>query len=214
MNKMFLYFIFSIFLNSFANALTISTNLGSALWTASAANLSKMLGINLGNILFVYGIVVIVLNSILLKEMDWARMLGNFIFIIPFSYLVQFFTFILNNLHIINLPIGWRLFLDIIGIVLIAVAISIYQRVNLVLHPNDDLSYILRFKYFKGNPEIAQIVSFIPPIILILICYLIEGNIVAVNVGTVIALLFQGVFIGIADKIVFKDLKHDAKFLK
>ncbi|MDO1605731.1 hypothetical protein Q2T76_06630 [Lactobacillus sp. YT155] len=202
------YFTFSILLNSFANALTISTNMGSALWTASATNLADITQISLGNILFVYGILVIVLNTILAGEIDWRRMLGNFIFITPFSYLVQFMTKYLNYLNIVQLPYIWRVIIDIFGIFLIAVAVSIYLRVNLVLHPNDDLSFILRFKYFKGNPGIAQIVSFIPPIIVIFICYLINRHLVAVNVGTVFSLIFQGFLIGWADKHICRNLKY------
>ena len=43
--KLLGYFIFSIFLNSLGNALTVAINLGSALWTAAAVNLSKVLPI-------------------------------------------------------------------------------------------------------------------------------------------------------------------------
>ena len=36
----FFFLFVSIFLNAFSNALTVSTNMGSAIWTASAVNLS------------------------------------------------------------------------------------------------------------------------------------------------------------------------------
>lgn len=41
--QLLVYFIFSIFLNSLGNALTVAINLGSALWTAAAVNLSKVM---------------------------------------------------------------------------------------------------------------------------------------------------------------------------
>ncbi|GKQ43225.1 hypothetical protein RD055328_11480 [Companilactobacillus sp. RD055328] len=203
------YFIFSIILNSFANALTISTNLGSALWTASAANLSKLTGIDLGTVLFFYGILVVIFNAILLGRLEWPRMVGNLIFITPFSYLVQVITQWLSSLHIIEMPIIIRLILDLVAILLIAIAVSIYQRVNLVLHPNDDLAYILRFKYLHGDPSKAQIASFIPPLIILIISGIIMKNLVAVNIGTVIALFFQGSLIGWADRYIFTNLKHN-----
>ena len=49
------------------------------------------------------------------------------------------------------------------------VAISIYQRVNLVLHPADDLFQILRFRYFKGNATLSMWASYIPPTIMALL---------------------------------------------
>lgn len=202
------YFTFSIILNSFANALTISTNLGSALWTASAANLSELLKVNLGSVLFVYGILVVVFNTILLRKIDWMRMIGNLVFITPFSFLVQIMTQWLSTLHIVQMPLLIRLVLDLVGILLVAIAVSIYQRVNLVLHPNDDLAYILRFKYLHGNPSRAQIVSFIPPLIVLIISGILMKHLVAVNIGTVVALFFQGSLIGWSDKYVFPKLRH------
>ena len=46
--------------------------------------------------------------------------------------------------------------INFLGVTLIGVAISIYQRVNLVLHPADDLFQILRFRYFKGNATLPN----------------------------------------------------------
>lgn len=69
------YFIISILLNTLGNGLTVSTNLGSAVWTASAANISAISGIKLGTVLLLYGMVVIVLNAILLHEIDLHRIL-------------------------------------------------------------------------------------------------------------------------------------------
>lgn len=48
----------SIIINSFFNALTVSTQMGSAIWTASAVSLSHWTQISLGNILFLEGVVV------------------------------------------------------------------------------------------------------------------------------------------------------------
>ena len=47
------YFILSIFLNSLGNALTVSLNLGSALWTAAAVNIAKITPISLSAMLFI-----------------------------------------------------------------------------------------------------------------------------------------------------------------
>ena len=157
------FFGLSILLNAAANALTVATNLGSAIWTASAVNLSSLSHISLGTILAIYGVVVIILNTILLKEIVWRRIIGNLLFVLPFSYLVQFFTGIFRQMGVPALSVGWRIGLDLGGVVLIAIAISIYQRVNLILHPNDDLSYILRFELSTRFEIIPSVESAVKP---------------------------------------------------
>ncbi len=202
------FFVFSILLNAFANALTVATNLGSAIWTASAVNLSSYTHIGLGVILFIYGFAVIFINAILIRQLNWRRVVGNLLYISPFSYLVQQFTAVMEKAGIMSLSMPTRIVLDIIGVVLIGVAVSIYQRVNLILHPNDDLSYILRFNFFNGKAAIAQYVSYIPPILVLLVAWALSGNLLAFNVGTVISLITQGPVTGWADQHIFHKLKH------
>ena len=167
--KLLGYFIFSIFLNSLGNALTVAINLGSALWTAAAVNLSKVLPITLSVMLILSGSIVIVTNIIILGRFDFKRVLGNLIFMVPFSWLVGVFEVQLLKLHITHLPLWSQVILDCLGVVLIAVAISIYQRINWMLHPVDDLMQIIRFKYLQGNATVAQLIVFTPPIVAIVI---------------------------------------------
>ncbi|MBT9672102.1 hypothetical protein GPK34_08675 [Secundilactobacillus kimchicus] len=202
----------SILINSLGNALTVSLNLGSALWTASAVNLGHLFSVSLGNMLLFEGIAVILANALLLRSIDWHRMIGNLIFMIPFSYLVGGLTRLLVVTGIQSLPTWLAVIIDVVGVMMIGAGISIYQRINIVLHPNDDLMQILRFRYLHGNPIIAQFVAYLPPIILIVSCFFISQVIWAVNVGTLVSLLFQGTFIGISDRLLFPRLKHQKLF--
>lgn len=198
----------SIIINSFGNALTVSLNLGSAMWTASAVNLSHLFPVSLGNMLLLEGVAVVAVNAVLLRHADWHRMLGNFCFMIPFSYLVSGLASLMVKFGITNLPLIPAVILDIVGIMMIATGISIYQRINLILHPNDDLMQIIRFRFFHGNAIVAQLVSYATPITIIVITLIIKHTIWAVNVGTVVALIFQGTFIATSDRWVFRKLKH------
>ncbi|WP_416353039.1 hypothetical protein ACNAN0_07865 [Agrilactobacillus fermenti] len=149
------FLILSIILNATGNGLTVSLNLGSALWTASGVNLSHLLHFNLKWLLIIYGVVVVIINAVILQKIEPRRILNNFVFMVPFSYLVGVFadTFDLLNLQRFDLVL--RILLDCFGIILIAIAVSIYQRVNILLHPNDDFMQIIRFRFFKGNAAIA-----------------------------------------------------------
>lgn len=148
------------------------------------------------------------MNAILIHQIIWRRIIGNLLFTLPFSVLIQWFTGLIQRTGITALPLGIRIIIDVFGVLCVALATSIYQRANLILHLNDDFMQIIRFRYLKGNATIAQMVHYIPPVIIMGITFLISGQLWAVNVGTAICLFFQGTFIGYFDKHVFLNLKH------
>ncbi|MGL5898661.1 MAG: hypothetical protein ACRCZW_03205 [Lactobacillaceae bacterium] len=201
-----LYLLFSIILNSFANALTITSDLGSAIWTASAVNLRLQLPFRLGTILFGYAVLVQILNLIIRREIRYEMVFANLLFAFAFSYFIQFWSSLLKG--VMQLPFGWRLGLNLLGIGGTAIAISIYQRLSVMLHPNDELSYLIRFKYCHGSAALGQYLSYIIPIAVLIYCYLSKGKILSIGPGTFFALFFQGPLIGWADKIIFPKLKH------
>lgn len=202
------YLIFAIALDAAANALMIQSNLGSAVWTASAVNSAQLLKISNGTTLFGYAILVTIANQLLLRHFDGHIFISNLIFALPFSYLVDFFVYLLQPLHISQLNFPLRLICDITGLIGIAIGISIYQRCNLVQHPNDELAYLLRFKYLHSSAGWGQLISYLPPFLVMLICYLTTGHLVAVGIGTLLAIFSQGWIIGWADQLVVPSLKH------
>ncbi|WP_268913364.1 YczE/YyaS/YitT family protein [Lentilactobacillus sp. SPB1-3] len=208
LNQRLYYLGLSLIINSAGNALAISTNLGSAVWTASAVNLSNLTAVSLGTTLFIYGVVVTLLNQLLLGTFDRRRFFSNLIFTVPFSYLIALFQFIFKELGVPTYDFAIRICLDVLGLFMVAVAVSLYSRANLFMHPNDDLTYIIRFKYIHGNPVLSQWVSYLPPVLVILTCYWLAGKTYAVGFGTIFALLFQGAMMGWADTHAFTKLKH------
>ncbi|MCM0599340.1 YczE/YyaS/YitT family protein [Periweissella fabalis] len=214
LREVIIYLVISLLLNSMGNGLTVACNMGSAMWTASAANLAHDFHFSIATILIVYGIVSILVNVILLQHFDWHRIIGNLIFIFPYGYFVSLWANFFRSLGVTSLPIPTRILLDVIGIICLGIAISIYQRVNVILHPNDDMTNIIRFKYVKGNPVAAQLLNFAFPSVVIVVLWVVFKEVVAVNIGTIIALFFQGAVIGWTDKHLFKRLKHRLKFIK
>lgn len=166
------------------------------------------------------GFLTAVLNAILIHHWDWKRIAGNMVFMVPFSALIQVFEDFFDgkypalfsglpearSLGMVILYVG----LNFLGVAFIAVAISIYQRVNLVLHPADDLMQILRFRYFKGNAAKAMWASYIPPTIMAIVALVITRTFTNFGLGTIFAFLAQGGITGIADKVIFPRLKHQA----
>ncbi|MBU9790308.1 hypothetical protein QUF07_10830 [Lentilactobacillus sp. TOM.63] len=207
-HQRFYYLCLSIIINAAGNALAISSNLGSAVWTGSAVNLSKWVNIPLGNTLFIYGIIVTIANQLLIGSFDRRRFVSNLLFTLPFSYLVQFAQFIFDSIGVPSLDFWARIILDIIGLFGVAVAVSMYSRANLIMHPNDDLAYIIRFKFIHGSAILSQWLSYIPPVIIITVSYFSTGKIYAIGFGTAFALIFQGAMMKWSDTHAFPKLKH------
>ncbi|GEO44244.1 membrane protein [Companilactobacillus alimentarius] len=198
-------------MNAFGNGLCISADMGSGLWTAAAVNLNKWFAINIGLVLFIFGVVNALTNQFLIKHFDGRRLVGQILYVLFFSYFVDIFTNLLTAVGVPNLPIVVRAILSCLGVVFFCVAISLYQRANIVMHPNDDTTNILRFFYLKGNSTKAQIIDFLPPIIIIVIAAFAIHNVYSVNIGTLFSFMFNGILIATADKIIWPQLKHNFK---
>ncbi len=112
--------------------------MGSGLWTASAVNMTKWFGWNTGLLLFIIGVINAITNQFLIKRLDTKRLIGEVLYVMFFSYFVNVFTNLLNFLGVPSLPIFIRIILSCLGVVFFCVAISLYQRANIVMHPNDD----------------------------------------------------------------------------
>ena len=190
----------------------IDSNMGSAVWMSSAVNISSSLHSPYGTTLFVYAVLVTIANQILLRKFDGHIFISNLLFSFPFSYLVGIFSNVLNPLGLNQLPLLMRLVVNILGLVGVSIGTSIYQRCNLIQHPNDELAYLLRFKYLHGSAGWGQLLSYTPPVVIMVICFAMTGHILSVGIGTILAMFFQGVIIGISDKIVVPSLKHHYSF--
>lgn len=200
-----------LLLNAFGNGLCISGNAGSGLWTASAVNLSKLTNSSVGVILFALGMINILTNQILIHHWDVRRFIGEFCFIFFFSYFVNTFAQFFNYLGIPNLPFLVRALISCLGVVSFCTAISLYQRANIIMHPNDDTTNLLRFLYLKGNSTAAQFLDFIVPIVIIIFCTIFSHKLFAVNIATLFSFLFNGLIIAEADRLIFPQLKHNFK---
>lgn len=185
--------------------------MGSGIWTASAVNMNKWLGIDTGILLMIIGLINAITNQILIHKIDVKRFVGQIIFVLFYGYFIDIFTFIFDKLGMPHYQILIRTFFAILGIVCFCVAISLYQRANIFMHPNDDTTNILGFRYLKGNATLAQIIDFIPPIIIVIISFVNIHQIYSINIATLVSILLNGVFIATADKYVWPKLKHNFK---
>ncbi|WP_420313702.1 hypothetical protein [Apilactobacillus kunkeei] len=201
--------IFGLLLNAFGNALTIVSGCGSGIWTAACVNIHQLFGVDVGIMIFTFGIINALTNQILIKRIDILRFIEELIFIIFFSSFIQIFTNYFESLGWNNLSLYVRVPMALIGVCCFCTAISLYQRANIFMHPNDDTTNILRFDYLNGSAIKSQLLDFAPPITIILICAIFLHRIYSVSIGTLFSIAFNGILIQTADKYVFPSLKHN-----
>lgn len=198
-----------LIMNAFGNGLTVATGVGTSPWTASEVNIANLIGTSVGVPMFCVGALVAVINQLLIRQWDRLRFFGELGFIACFSSFVDIFVAFFTRLGVPQLPFLLRTVLCFIGVATFCCAISIYQRANLIMHPNDDTTNILRFLYCHNRVVVAQLVNFVPPIIIMVVTFLISGRLYAINVGTLFALLANGPLIGFFDRHVWHGLTHN-----
>lgn len=203
--------IVGLLLNALGQGLCIVGAMGSGIWTAAAINLNAWQGWNIGSILIVSGFLNAVTNQILIKRLDLPRFFGEIIYAIFYGYFVNIFTWLFTLLGIGSWPLIMRGLVSCFGVFTFGIAISLYQRANLIMHPNDDTTNILRFVYLHGNATAAQLVDFIPPILAIFISWQATGAVLGINVATIFSILFNGVIIAWSDTHIWPQLKHNFK---
>ncbi|UQS86051.1 hypothetical protein MOO44_01645 (plasmid) [Nicoliella spurrieriana] len=201
--------ILGLFVDAYGNSLTIMSNNGNGVWTAVAVEFNQLFGISVAWTLFIFGMINIVLNQFLIHRLDWWRIISGIIYMVFFSSFIDLFNRINITLGITKVNYGVSLLISLVGIGLIGIAISIYQRANILMHPNDDTTNILRFKYFKGSAIRAQFADLGVIAVIIMICSIALRSIDAIGIITVVGFFVLGPIIQLADRLVWPNLKHN-----
>lgn len=198
MAKGIIWLIASVLINAFGNALTVKAALGSAPWTAAGLNLANISGITIGHALIIMGLVVLVADDFLRRHWNGIKDVFNFLYLLSFGYVVDLWLFVMQRVSIDG--ILFRIVVCVFGVVCIGAALSIYFRVNLCLHPFDDLMKILREKYLHGNVVRAQRISLGIPLSVALMIGLLQHQLIGISLGTAVSFLCMGYFIMFFDK--------------
>ncbi|MDG5789533.1 membrane protein [Evansella sp. AB-P1] len=138
--------------------LTIKANLGTGPWPALNVGLASSFGLTVGSWTFIVGIVLILINSILIKE------LPSFLSIIPIFILGIFLDFwlliVFNNITIQTLMFQFGLLL--VGIMLIAIGVSLYIQTKLPLNPIDGFMLAVQKRFqvsMRKGKTITELVA-------------------------------------------------------
>ena len=92
-NSQLVYFVlFGLTLNAFGMGMTVATNLGSAMWTASSVNLSVWLSLPLTVVLILLGACQIIVNGLISGSWELPKIIGNIFVVLFFGSFVGLFT--------------------------------------------------------------------------------------------------------------------------
>jgi uncharacterized protein len=137
------FFVIGLFVLAFGVTLTIKANLGAGAWDALNVGLTDQIGLTVGSWIFIVGIIIILLNAVLMREAP--KVLGVFTilligFFVDFWMLSIFQDIIIQNLFI-------KAVILVLGILLIAIGVSIYLQTSFPANPIDQLMLTLHQKF-------------------------------------------------------------------
>lgn len=181
MKERFLFFIFGLLLLTLGVGLIIKSGLGASAWDALAVGESNLFGITVGTCIFLNGIVLIIINSFLLKEKPEILAAATILLIgalIDFWLLIVLESFEPSNL------VSQFIYL-IAGILTLGVGIAIYLQAKFPASPMDTLMVAIH-KRFGLNLRSARIVS---EGFALSLAFLFKG---AIGIGTIIVTLTLG----------------------
>lgn len=140
---------------------------------------------------------------------DKFRFIAELLYIFVFGYAVDWGVLIFEKMHLNQLSTPWRILMSLVGVTMFCSAISVYQRANIFMHPNDDTSNLIRFRFLKGNAFWSQIVDILPALIICAVCWPFIHTVYSIGWGTIYSILFNGIIIGLSDKWIWPKLIHN-----
>jgi uncharacterized protein len=195
--KRFVFWLIGIFIISLGATLTIKANMGAGAWDALNVGLSNLTGLTVGNFVIIVGLILLFVNSWLLKTRpDYLAIFTFFIIgtLIDFWMLIVLVNF--NPTEMI-----WKLLTLIIGLLIIGFGVAIYIQPKFPLNPIDNFMMGLSKRLGVSLPiakTIGEVLAFV-------LALLVKGPI---GVGTIIVLFGIGpsiqLFVPFFDRVALR----------
>lgn len=188
-----LFYIVGLAFLSFGISAMILSNLGAGPWDAMYVGLAENLGLTVGRWVLIMGILIILVNSFLLKKIpDFLAIITIFLIgsFIDFWLLVVFLDFVPANM-------GIRIIMLFSGILIIAVGIAFYLQSNFARNPVDNLMMAIQLRTGKSLAFTKTMIE----VSVLIIAFIIGGPI---GIGTIIVTLVIGPLIQLFYKPVTK----------
>ncbi len=168
--------------------LNTKTHLGVSPIISIAYNIATIKGWILGVTVFIYYVLQIFLQWFLLKkDFEYIQFMQAICALIT-SAAVQVFDLIIPSPNSMTL----RLLLLILAIVITAIGASLTVSMKLIANPADALANVLGIKLGQDFGFGKNLLDLSCIVISLLICFICEGRLIGIGIGTIISMIFTG----------------------
>jgi uncharacterized membrane protein YczE len=170
-----LFYLVGLACLSLGICLMILSDLGAGPWDAMYVGLSERIGLTLGSWVFIIGVLLIIINSLLLKKIP------DFLAIITIILIGAFLDFWLLGVfpHYSATDIGMRIFLLTAGILVIGIGISFKLQTSFAINPVDNLMMAIQLRTGKS----LAVTKTVMEVLVLIVAFLVGGPI---GIGTII----------------------------
>ncbi|MDT8860691.1 hypothetical protein N0O92_10640 [Alkalihalobacillus sp. MEB130] len=194
-----LWYVCSITLNALGNSFMIIASLGSAPWAAAGENLSSILPFSIGVCIVILNVCSFLLSYLMKIPFTVAMIAKSMALTFVFGLFIDLFVYLH---HMMYLPenIWIRFFYLVLGLNLMAVAISIYFQSSSVYLPSD---YLLKaFGKRFNNYTLGTILCTSIPLSISVIIMLFQQHITGLGIGTILFMFGIGFFIDRYNRVI------------
>jgi uncharacterized protein len=195
--KRLIFWLIGIFIISLGASLTIKANMGAGAWDALNVGLSNITGLTVGSFVIIVGIILLFVNSWLLKSRP--DYLAIFTFFIIGTLIDFWLLIVLADLEPTTLI--WKLLILIIGLLIIGFGVAIYIQPKFPLNPIDNFMMGLSKRLGVSLP----IAKTIGEVLALVLALLVKGPI---GLGTIIVLVGIGpsiqLFVPLFDRVALR----------
>lgn len=196
-----LFYALGIIILSVGITLNTKSNLGVSPIISIPFAIANILNLNLAMITFLIYIAFVIIQFILKRENKEYKDLLQ----IPFSILFSVLMDIFGNIFVINYDVLWKNLLVLFSaIVITGIGAAIIVNMKLVPNPADGLAQAIAQRFNKDMGFGKNILDISCVSISVLICIFTSNEIVAVGLGTLIAMIGVGRIIALFN-LIFKN---------
>jgi len=200
-----LYLIIAIIGNAFGTALMSNSSLGMTAWGSSASNVGSFFHLSIGLGFIILSVLFYGLSCIIRKKIYVIEMIESTIFLLSFSYLADVFINLLPSFT--SYHMGYRVLINIGGMLILLFSIAVHIRLHRFVHPMDIFLYTIqqKLKSISKGTYLAYFIGFSIAIVF----GLLDGEIKDIGFGTLMTLLSSGLVMKYYNKWILDKWKFD-----
>lgn len=181
MKVRFLFYSIGMVLLTMGVSLIIKSQLGASAWDALAVGQSNIFGITIGTCVFINGVILIFLNSFLMRKRP--ELLAA-LSILVIGMMIDFWLLIAFE-SLLPATLFWKWLILLAGIIVTGIGVSLYLQAKFPASPMDTLMVAIQTR-FGFNLRNSRILS---ESFALLLAILFKG---AIGVGTIVVTLSLG----------------------